>query len=65
MKRIISFVLSFALIVSLLNGTQLIAFAAEETITAAVQGECQSSGVEQDVTIRINVNNLTSAYCGF
>ena len=65
MNRIISLILSFVLIVSLFNGMPLNAFAAGETITATVQGEYQPSSAEQDVTIRINVNNLESPYCGF
>ena len=65
MKKYISILLTLSMALSLSMGLSVIGLAAGAEITAAVQGTYTQSDAEQDVTIRISVNGLTTPYCLF
>jgi len=62
-KKAITFLLTAALLVSVCAGLAVTGLAAGETITAEVQGTYTQSDAAQDITVRLNVNGLSTPYC--
>lgn len=65
MKRVLSIVLSFALLLSFSSNLAMTSFAADGDITATVQGSYTKSEAEQDITIRLELPNVSEAYAAF
>lgn len=65
MKKVLSIVLTFALLLSFSGNLWMVAYAADGDITATVQGSYTKSDAEQDVTIRLELPNVNEAYCAF
>lgn len=65
MKKVLSIVVTLALLLSLSSNLWMTVYAVDGDITATVQGSYTKSDAEQDVTIRLELPNVKEAYCAF
>jgi len=65
MKRIVSLVLSFVMLLTLCNAMIFTSFAEDEVFTATVQGTYEQSESEQDIVVRLELPSVTENYAAF